>query len=325
MVNTQNSPTDTLPPHVTHDDPLLTCLVEVTRIHGTPFSAQHLTTGLPLKNQRLSLNLLGRAAARAHCSAKVLRRGLRGLSPSILPAILVLHGGQACLLLAMQGKTATVHYPESPTPTEIPLTELQENYAGVLAIVRPRYRVESRAKDGVPSLKGKHWFWAAIFENWRLYRDALGAALLINIFALVMPLYTMNMYDRVVPNKAIETLWVMTIGIGLALFFNLMLTSARAYVVDKASSRVDVRLSAQIMERVLDIQLASRPTSVGSFAANLRSFESVRDFIASASLTTIVDLPFSLLFVLVLGWISVNMKVFEGYFKKSDKIDGNWV
>src|SRR5690606_33705056 len=147
------------------------------------------------------------------------------------------------------------------------------------------------------------------FDNWRLYRDALVAAVLINIFALVMPLYTMNVYDRVVPNNAIDTLWVMTIGIALVLVFNLILTSVRSYVIDTASKRVDVRLSAQIMERVLDLRMENRPQSVGSFAANLRSFETVRDFIASASLTTLVDLPFVLVFLAVLGWISPYMMI----------------
>lgn len=101
----------------------------------------------------------------------------------------------------------------------------------------------------------------------------------------------MNVYDRVVPNNAVETLWVLVIGITLVVIFNMILSTARSHVVDSASKRVDVRLSAQIMERVLDLRMEGRPVSVGSFAANLRSFESIRDFIASATITTLVDLP----------------------------------
>jgi ATP-binding cassette subfamily C protein LapB len=153
-------------------------------------------------------------------------------------------------------------------------------------------------------VRERHWFWAAIMENRRLYRDALIAALLINVFAMAMPLFTMNVYDRVVPNNAVETLWVLAIGITLVVIFNMILSTARSHVVDSASKRVDVRLSAQIMERVLDLRMEGRPVSVGSFAANLRSFESIRDFIASATITTLVDLPFILLFLLALAWIS---------------------
>lgn len=312
VITTNTETTDEkghLPPHLVHDDPILSCLVEVTRLLGVPCSAQHLSAGLPLINQRLTPSLLSRAAGRAHCSAKIVRRSLSALSPSVLPAILFLNSNRACVLLSIEGEEATVQYPEAPHPTKVLLAELQASYSGLAAFIQAQYRAEARSREGIADMQGKHWFWSAVFENWRLYRDALGAALLINIFALFIPLFTMNVYDRVVPNNAIETLWVLTIGICLVLFFNFLLTSVRAFVVDMASKRVDVKLSALIMERVLDLRMEARPASVGSFASNLRSFESVRDFIASASLTTLVDLPFVLLFLAVLAWISPWMLI----------------
>ena len=181
--------------------------------------------------------------------------------------------------------------------------ELARQYTGLVCFVRPQFRFDARAPE-VAKVRERHWFWAAIMENRRLYRDALIAALLINIFAMAMPLFTMSVYDRVVPNNAVETLWVLALGITLVVVFNMILSTARSHVVDSASKRVDVRLSAQIMERVLDLRMEGRPVSVGSFAANLRSFESIRDFIASATITTLVDLPFILLFLLALVWIS---------------------
>src|SRR5690606_3498456 len=190
-----------------------------------------------------------------------------------------------------------------------PRTELEAEYSGLACFVQPRYRTEDRTQDAHMRARSGHWFWAAMLGNWKLYRDAVAAAVLINIFALIMPLYTMNIYDRVIPNSAVETLWALTIGIALAMVFNLVLTAIRAYVVDIASKRVDVELSSRIMEQVLDLRMESRPVSVGSFASNLRSFESVRDFIASASLTTLVDLPFVLLFLAVLAWISPWMLI----------------
>ena len=290
-----------VPPHLTHDDPLLTCLAEITRIHGNPCTPQHLSAGLPLQRGRLTPALLNRAAARGHCTARVWRRAFTELDTNLFPVILLLNNNRACVLLGLEGEHARVHFPESGSPSEISLEDLQAQYSGLLAVVQPDFRVEARAKDGVAPMKGKHWFWTAVVQNWRLYRDAIGAALLINLFALAIPLYTMNVYDRVVPNKAIETLWVLSIGIGLVLVMNMVLSTVRAYVVDAASKRVDIQLSARIMERVLDLRMENLPPSVGSFAANLRSFESVRDFIASASLTTLVDLPFVLLFLAVLS------------------------
>lgn len=293
-----------LPPHLTHDDPLLACLVQVVRLHGIDASAQQLTTGLPLENERLTLALVQRAAGRVRCQSTIIRRSLARLPKGVLPAILLLKDGRACVLHDYDAQQASVSYAESATPVSVDLEALKQDYAGVAIFVRPHFYVDPRATEGLEQRQRKNWFWSAIFANWRLYRDALGAALLINIFAIMMPLFTLNVYDRVVPNDAFETLWVLASGLILALFFNWILTMVRARVVDKASSEVDINVSSRIMERVLDIRLDSRPSSVGAFAANLRSFEAVRDFIASASLTTFVDLPFLFLFLAVLGWLS---------------------
>ncbi|WP_167003503.1 type I secretion system permease/ATPase [Comamonas sp. Tr-654] len=299
-----------MPAHETHADPLLDCLVQLTNLHGKPYTAQALSNGLPLVDQRLTPSLLARAAARAQFSTRIVQRGLDDVPQGLLPAILILHGGRACLLLrGQESGRFLVQYPESESPVEVEAQVLQQDYAGLMCFVRPQFRFEPRSVQQGMEPRSSHWFWAVILENRRLYRDALLAAVLINVFALAMPLFSMNVYDRVVPNNAVETLWVLAIGISLVLIFNFVLTTTRAYVVDAASKRVDVQLSAQIMERVLDLRMESRPASVGSFAANLRSFESVRDFIASASLTTLVDLPFVLLFLVAIAWVSPWMLI----------------
>jgi ATP-binding cassette subfamily C protein LapB len=148
-----------------------------------------------------------------------------------------------------------------------------------------------------------------IGESRPLYRDVLLAALLANLFALGMPLFTMNVYDRVVPNHAFETLWVLALGLLLMLVSDLVLRTMRGRFVDLASSRADVKLSAFIMERVLGTRMEQRPASAGSFASNLRAFESVRDFIGSATVVAFIDLPFTLIFLLVIGWISWLMLI----------------
>jgi len=292
------------PPDVLHDDPLLDCLVELTRLHGVPSTAQALSAGLPLVDHRLTPALLARAAMRAHFSVRIAQRKLEDIAPNLMPAILLLDHGRACLLLGVREDGYLVSFPESGASADVISREaLAARYTGLVAFVRPQFRLEDRASVA-DQARSRHWFWGVVFENRRLYRDALLAALLINVFALSMPMFTMNVYDRVVPNNAIETLWVLAIGISLVLLFNLLLTTVRAYVVDTASKRIDIKLSARIMDRVLGLRMEGRPASVGSFAANLRSFESVRDFIASASITTLVDLPFVLLFLAVLAWIS---------------------
>ncbi|MDQ8020618.1 MAG: type I secretion system permease/ATPase [Moraxellaceae bacterium] len=292
-------------PHATHVDPLLDCLVFLTRIHGNPWTAEALSAGLPRAENLLPPSQVPRAAARAGLSARLIKESLLDIPRHLLPVILVLKDRRACVLTErLPNGLLRVHDPESPeSVSEMAPEHLIELYTGTAITVRPRFRFDARTQQ-LAKLRGKHWFWSAIFANWRLYRDALLAALVVNIFSVVFPMYSMNVYDRVVPNNAVETLWVLSIGAMLMLAFDFALRTIRAHIIDSASKRVDVVLSARIMERVLGVKLAARPASVGSFAANLKAFESVRDFIASATVTTLIDLPFTLLFLLVLAWIS---------------------
>ncbi|QBC43687.1 type I secretion system permease/ATPase [Iodobacter fluviatilis] len=291
--------------HQSRFDPLLDCLAELTRIHGSPWTCEALSAGLPLSDNLLSPSLVPRAAARAGLSARVVRRSLNELPTSLFPVILLLKDRGACLLLEwLDDGMARVCFPETGESSELISAEaLQDVHTGIVIFVRPKFRFEARAPEH-GSVRGRHWFWSVVKDNWRLYRDALLAALLINTLALAMPLFSMNVYDRVVPNHALETLWVLAIGALAVLTFDFLLRTIRGYIIDVASKRIDVTLSALIMERVLGIRMEARPASVGSFVANLRAFESVRDFIASASITTLVDLPFVLIFLLVMMWIS---------------------
>lgn len=291
--------------HSVHFDPLLDCVVAIARIFGTATTQQALSAGLPLENNLITPGLLPRAAARAGLTARLARRSLTELRPGLLPAILLLKDKQACLLLNwLPNGDAQVRFPENGESADTLSKEaLADVYAGVVFFVRPVFNFDPRTPD-TGKIKSRHWFWGVVMQNWRLYRDTLLAALLINLFALGTPMFTMTVYDRVVPNRAEETLWVLAVGVLLMLFFDSGLRILRSYILDTAGKRIDVTLSAKIMERVLGLRMADRPTSVGSFAANLRAFESVRDFIASASITTLVDLPFVLVFFAVLAWIS---------------------
>jgi ATP-binding cassette subfamily C protein LapB len=113
----------------------------------------------------------------------------------------------------------------------------------------------------------------------------------------------MNIYDRVVPNLAYSTLWVLTIGAACVFCFDLLMRTLRAYFIDVAGKRADITLSAKIFATVVGIRMAGRPASVGAFANNVQEFESFREFVTSATITTLVDLPFAILFVLAMAWI----------------------
>lgn len=297
------------PDHDRIHDPLLECLFLLTRMHGTPFSREALSAGLPLVEHKLTPSLFARAAKRAGITSKIMRRELEKIETTLLPVVLLLKESSACLLLAWEsdGEQARVIFPElGEASVVITRAQLEERYVGLAIFARPEYRFDRRAPE-VGRLQRRHWFWGALTENIPVYRDVLLAAGLINVFALAMPLFMMNVYNRVVPNQAFETLWVLAVGLSFVLFFDFALRLLRGYFIDLAGKRVDVDLSTRIMERVLGIRLENRPVSVGSFAANLRSFETVRDFITSATVTALIDLPFAILFLIVMAWIDIPM------------------
>ncbi|MFA7293560.1 MAG: type I secretion system permease/ATPase [Rhodocyclaceae bacterium] len=296
-----------------HHDPLLGCLVEMTRLHGRPGTRAALIAGIPLENGRLTPSLFPRSASRAGFSSKIVRRPVEEIDVALLPAILLLKDDEACILLGWEGKdeagndakvTARLLFPEAGQG-EVRLTrdELLARYLGIAIFCRPRFSFDARSPE-VRKVKLRHWFWGTLGEQAAVYRDVVAAALLVNIFALVMPLFTMNVYDRVVPNNAVDTLWMMAMGVLLVIGMDYVIRLLRGHFIDLAGARVDVRLSAMIMERVLGMRMEGKPASVGSFASNLRAFESVRDFIASATVSALIDFPFALIFIVAILWIS---------------------
>ncbi len=286
-------------------DVLLQSLLLVAQHHGLPATAESLTAGLPLTEGGLTPDLIKRAGTRAGLNTRLKAIDLDDVPDAVCPAIVLLEGDSACVYL---GRTpsgdAEVIYPEFVnSPVTEPFEKLKERASGFVVLARPKFRFDSRVSSGDFKREG-HWFWSAIRANTPIYRDVLFAAFFINVFALALPLFTMNVYDRVVPNAAFDTLGVLALGVFLIMIGDVALKSLRGQFLDLASRRVDVDLSARIMEQTLGMRLEHRPASVGSFAVNLRSFETLRDFITSVTITTVIDLPFAVLFFAVIGWIA---------------------
>jgi ATP-binding cassette subfamily C protein LapB len=305
MTTPTAAPAPRLREDLIHPDPLLDSLVEVCRIHGRGATRASLAGGLPLIDGRLTLELAERAAARAGMATRLQRVALDAIDGAALPAILVLANNQTCVLVswADDGDARVLLPATGQGEVKLSRANLAEKYAGITLFVRPQFRFDGRARE-VRATKRGHWFWSAIGAQRFVYRDVLWAAALVNLFAIAFPIFSMNVYDRVVPNHAVETLWALAAGIVLVLCADLWLRNLRSRFVDEASARIDVQLSSRLMERVLGMRLANRPESVGSFASNLRGFEQVRDFIASSTVTALIDLPFAVLFVAVMVWLS---------------------
>jgi len=287
-----------------HDE-LLECLQTIAQVHDRAATAESLIAGLPLEEGRLTPGVFARAASRAGLTARITESRLVQLNPALFPAVLLLEPGRACVLVALdlKARRARVIFPElGDAETEVSLDGLQQSYSGQAIYVRPRFRFDARGPE-VNRQRSRHWFWGVIRENRKLYRDVIAGSVVINLFAVAMPLFVLNVYDRVVPNHATETLWVLAAGIFIVLCFDLALRLMRNAFVDLAASRADVKLSSSIMARVLGLRMEARPASTGSFASTLQSFESVRAFIGSATVVSLVDLPFVLMFVGIIALI----------------------
>lgn len=302
QATTQRSWEDT---HANHapDDPLLGCLILLTQLRHQPHTADSLLAGLPVQPGGLTPDLFIRAAARVNLSARLVKKPLNKISQLVLPVVLLLKNGQACVLVERVDDQVKVLFPESGDgEQQLPVSKLSAEYTGLALFVQQTHRFDART-DGLTQEPGKHWFWGTIARSWTLYTDVLVAAFLINLFALASPLFIMNVYDRVVPNEAMETLWVLASGVAIVYVFDFILRMMRGYFIDVASKKSDILISSQIFSKVMGLRSEARPASVGAFANNLHEFEGFRDFFTSATLTAIIDLPFVVLFLLVIWFI----------------------
>jgi len=285
-------------------DPLLECLVFLTTYYGRARSAQSITAGLSYDEKNMGPSLFCDAADKIDIKAKIVKHEkIKSIIPEILPLVLILKNSKSCVLLDINEAehSATVWMPETSSQRSVSLTELKKIYEGYGIYVQPK--PEFNDPDAVQlSDKDRHWFWGVVLDCKAIYIRVGVAAILINLFGLTSPIFIMNIYNRVIPNNAIETGWVLGIGALTVFGFDFIMRNLRGYFIDLAGHKIDVIAGRKIYDQLLNIKLAERPTSSGSFANMLRDFDSVRDFITSATLTTVIDLPFTFLFLFVI-WL----------------------
>ncbi len=297
-------------------DPLLDCLVIITRLKQNPFSHEALRAGLPLTCHRLTPELFIRASQRAGLSAKLFKRKLTKISPLLLPAVLLLNNNKACVVTDIDSeRNAYVIFPEVDEGiSKIPLKQLEKEYTGYVFFTQTLHQFESRSEASSDEKKGSpSWFWGTIWRFRRYYYQVIVASIFINIFALAVPLYIKHVYNRVIPNNATETLLFLSVGAIIVFLFDFLMRTIRGYLIDLAGKKVDVVIASNLFEQVLGVKTYAAPASTGVQANHLRDFENIRDFFTSATISGLVDLPFILLFIAVIyligGLISLVLVV----------------
>ncbi|MGH6947705.1 MAG: type I secretion system permease/ATPase [Kiloniellales bacterium] len=299
------------PSAVDFEDPLVACLSTLAGLLQRPISAEALKAGLPHAEQRFTPELTVRAAERAGITARIMRRPkLKQILPVTLPCILLLKGGNACVLTSYPDKTsAQILLPEGGLSAKtVEIAALEEQYSGYAIFARPEFKFDSRASD-IRLTESRAWFWGTLARFWPIYGHVMIASVLINCFAIASPLFIMNVYDRVVPNAGIETLSVLAVGVITVFVFEFVMRNLRTYFVDTAGKNADVIIASRLLEQLMAMRLSNKPPSTGAMANNLREFESLREFFTSGTLVAFVDLPFIFLFIGVIWLVAGSVAI----------------
>lgn len=293
-----------------HDDALLGCLQFLARHFERPASRTILTAGLPLEEGHLTQALFLRAARRIGLKVERAAKPLDAFTPIDLPAVILLRDGRPLVLLESdQPDTCDVLMPETQGVIRAARSALAQLYGGEALLVARVY--ESASTEGMRGIAAErgHWFWEPLQARWRDLATVGVAALTINVIGIAAPLFTMNIYDRVLPNKAFSTLWVLAFGFAVVLLFDFALKIARAALLDKVGKGLDIDLSEAIFEKVLNTPLDRRPASTGEFVNRVAQYEVVRDFFTASTLSLFIDCGFLFVYLLVImmiaGWIAV--------------------
>ncbi|WP_077037406.1 type I secretion system permease/ATPase [Pelomonas sp. KK5] len=303
-------------------DPLLQALAWLTRHHGRARSAESLRAGSPVEGA-LAPDQALRLMREAGYNAGLLRKPIADINPALMPCVLLLNEGDACVLVKRleeegvsggQQRYEVVFPGPEAAAVVASAAELAPEYSGFVLVVSPQEVSQAHERNpreaALLAPPGEHWLWGTLKRFIPYYRSAMLAALLSNVLMLVSGLVTSVIYDKVIPHQAFVTLWTMATGAGLALLFDLFSRQLRSHMIDLAGRKADLIIGAKLFRQTLGVRMEHKPESAGSYAHYLAQVEIVRDFFTSATMSALSDLPFVLIFVGMtfivggpLGWV----------------------
>ena len=301
-------------------DALLHSMVYLTKHHGKQRSPESMLDGMPIDGL-LNPDQAVRVMRAAGYNAGLMQRDILGIHALLLPAILLLKNGDACVLVRRldtprgQSPMCEIVMPGPEFHTcRASEAELAQEYLGFALVATPLpEQVAGPGRD--PALldpKG-HWLWGTLRRFVPYYRSAMLAALLSNVLMLVSGLVTSVVYDKVIPHQAFVTLWALAAGAALAIGFDLISRQLRSHLIDTAGKKADLIIGSLLFRQTLGVRMEHRPESAGSYAHHMAQVEIVRDFFAGATLSALSDLPFIAMYVAMtfviggpLGWVLVG-------------------
>ena len=288
-------------------DALLLCLEELCRLYKLPGALKTIDSIYPKSTKSITLDKFVSTVKKINFVASVNELSMKALATQKLPLIYFNKNNEASLLLAIENDQYHIWEASLNKASHITAIVFKAKYVKKCILIKPQLQNDGRVSFHESIIKPSSWFWESLLKYKKVYMDVILASLVVNILSIFSSLFTMNVYDRVIPNQAHETLWALAIGVFIAYIFDILLRTLRSYFVDTANKRGDNEISAMLFERVMGLRLEHRPASSGSMANTLKEFDSLRDFFTSATLLSVVDLPFVFIFILVIGWIGGSL------------------
>ena len=268
----------------------------LAHFHQKKITIESLLHNIPFKG-KVSTDIYLVLGEKAGFDLKQVHYNLEEIIDPLLPCILQLKDRTTLLYKIDREKKQYFVLNEQGEKEWVSHKILQNEYTGKMFLAKKNG--ESAIKKAYVNTR-KHWFWDSLKFSRSLYTDVFLATFLLNIFALLTPLFVRNVYDRVVPNAAFDTLYILASGIVLVYLFDILFRFLRTYLLEVAGKKSDIIISSKLFEHILNMKLSHKFKSVGAFASNIKEFDTLRNFLSSATLTMLIDLPFTILFLFVI-------------------------
>ena len=284
-------------------DPLLVALALMTQLleHAVPMST--LRSGFALDTKgHIPPAAIPEVATRYGFNATWVKRRAIAFPNYALPVVAPLIDGRVAILRAVKDGQATVLFAESGMRShEIPVEEFDALLGDQTLVVKLQPKT---SKQQLIPLKNEAfgWFWNTMWRFRRFYYESMVATVVANILTLATVFFVMNVFNRVIPAQAYVSLWTLTIGVGIAMVLEYLMRWLKARLVDEGAKRADLAVNSTLLREIMSVRLDHRPQSVGIFASSMRDFDALRDFISSSLFVTVADLPFVLMFLLLI-WV----------------------
>jgi ATP-binding cassette subfamily C protein LapB len=285
-------------------EPWLEAMLNIARHYRLDYSEEHVRVAISHESHLPHHQVLEEIARQLGLGAHSVSPDVSLIDPWRLPLVAEFSEGQIAVLTRMDGDQNVVlqFSGDGGLETTMPRAELVPRLKALL-VLRPLESIPDARVDDYVKPWQKNWFWSLALKDWRRYGDIMLAAMVANVLALAGMLFSMQVYDRVVPAQSQPTLWVLFGGVMLAILFEFMMRMLRTHVSDVVGKRADLRISERVFAHALRIRNGARPKSTGSFISQIRELEAVRDLITSTTISALSDLPFFLLFVFILWMI----------------------